>query len=104
MVPNWVDPGTAMAFQNRAASTARIFNERRSGERSRAVKGAVIRSDKGLLECVVRNLSSKGARLSFADVSAVPAKFQIKIGTEGGWRSATARWRRGSEVGVSFDR
>ena len=93
-----------MPFQNRAASPARIFNERRSGERSRAVKGAVIRSDEGLVECVVRNLSSKGARLAFANVAAVPAQFQRKVGPSGAWRTATVRWRRGDEVGVSFDR
>ena len=62
------------------------------------------RSDQGLVECVVRNLSSKGARLAFANVAAVPAKFQLKVGPSGDWRNATVRWRRGNEVGVSFDR
>ncbi len=92
-----------MALRTGGGATARMFNERRSGSRSRAVKGAVIRFDRGLMECVVRNLSPKGARLAFADISAVPATFQLRIGTDGTWRNATARWRRGNEVGVSFD-
>jgi hypothetical protein len=93
-----------MPTQNRAGATARIFNERRAAERSRAIKGGLIRFDRGTMECVVRNLSSRGARLSLADIAAVPGKFQIKIGPDGEWRNATARWRRGNEVGVSFDR
>jgi len=92
-----------MSFGFKAGAPARMFNERRAGERSRAVKGAMIQSERGRMECVVRNLSPKGARLSFSDVSEVPAKFQLRVGTDGGWRNATARWRRGNEVGVSFD-
>lgn len=92
-----------MSFGFRAGAPARMFNERRAGSRSRAVKGAVIRFDRDLMECVVRNLSPKGARLSFADISVVPATFQLRIGADGTWMNATARWRRGNEIGVSFD-
>jgi hypothetical protein len=33
---------------------------------------------------------------------AVPARFELRIGTDGAWRPALVRWRRDDQVGVSF--
>jgi DeoR/GlpR family transcriptional regulator of sugar metabolism len=66
--------------------------ERRSQKRHRVLKGAIIRFNKGYgaFECVVRNLSENGAKLTFGETSAVPAAFELKIaggvvrGSDGG--------------------
>lgn len=95
-----------MPIQNRAGATGRIFNERRGSERGRAVKRALIRfsAGHGSVETVVRNLSSRGARLAIGDATEVPRRFQLRLDTDREWRDVTVRWRRGSEMGVSFDR
>jgi hypothetical protein len=78
--------------------------ERRLSQRSRVLKGAVIRFNNGYgaLECVVRNRSEDGARLAFGDTSAVPKSFELKIAGESMVRAADVRWRSLSAVGVSF--
>ena len=95
-----------MPIQNKAGTTARIFNERRGAARSRAPKEALIRFDHGqaTIESIVRNLSARGARLSMDAATAVPRQFQLRLDTDREWRNVTVRWRRGNEIGVSFDR
>ena len=78
--------------------------ERRTQARRRVLKGAIIRFNNGYgaFECVVRNLSESGAKLTFGETSAVPAAFQLKIGGDGQSREARVRWRSPDSVGVSF--
>lgn len=92
-----------MACQYR---TARIFNERRRAERERSATNALARLDSGgeTTQCVARNMPARGAPLILSGTANVPQTFQLKLDTEREWRSVTVRWRRGEEVGVSFDR
>lgn len=78
--------------------------ERRSQPRHRVLKGAIIRFNKGYgaFECVVRNLSENGAKLTFGETSAVPAAFELKIAGDERMREAHIRWRSLDSVGVSF--
>jgi hypothetical protein len=78
--------------------------ERRSQPRRRVLKGAIIRFNKGYgaFECVVRNLSENGAKLTFGDTSAVPAVFELKIAGDQQMHEAHVRWRSPDSVGVSF--
>jgi len=78
--------------------------ERRSQQRRRVLKGATIRFNKGYgaFECVVRNLSENGAKLTFGETSAVPAAFELKIAAEERMREARVRWRSPDSVSVSF--
>jgi len=78
--------------------------ERRSQKRHRVLKGAIIRFNKGYgaFECVVRNLSENGAKLTFGDTSAVPVTFELKIAGDERMREAHIRWRSPDTVGVSF--
>jgi hypothetical protein len=80
--------------------------ERRSQLRQRVLKGATIRFNKGYgaLECVVRNLSENGARLSFGETTGVPAAFELKIAGGERLREAQIRWRTPDSVGVLFAR
>jgi len=78
--------------------------DRRSRQRHRVLKGAIIRFNNGYgaFECVVRNLSENGAKLTFGETSAVPAAFELKIAGEEEKRQARVRWRSSESVGVSF--
>lgn len=49
-------------------------------------------------------MPARGAPLILSGTANVPQTFQLKLDTEREWRSVTVRWRRGEEVGVSFDR
>jgi hypothetical protein len=80
--------------------------ERRAQPRQRVLKGAIIRFNKGYgaLECVVRNLSENGAKLTFGETTAVPKAFELKIAGDETLRQAELRWRAPDCVGVSFAR
>lgn len=79
-------------------------DERRSQPRRRVLKGAIVRFNRGYgaFECVVRNLSENGAKLTFGETSAVPAAFELKIAGEDRIRDARVRWRTQDSIGVSF--
>lgn len=95
-----------MPIVKKSGTPARMFNERRVSDRHHALKGGLIRFNDGYgtMECAVRNLSARGAKLSFGDAVGVPNRFQLRVGTETVWRDVTVRWRRNNDVGVSYDR
>lgn len=78
--------------------------DRRAEQRTRTLRGGTLRFNHGYgaLECMVRNVSAHGARLSFGDTPAVPSRFDLRIGPDGAWRSAEVRWRAGTDVGVAL--
>ncbi len=78
--------------------------ERRSAGRRRVLKGATLTFNRGYgaFECLVRNISQTGARLSFGETSAVPAAFSLSIKGEDGAINARVRWRSLTEIGVEF--
>ncbi|MEQ1953170.1 PilZ domain-containing protein [Mesorhizobium yinganensis] len=83
----------------------KVFPDRRASERRRVLKGAKLTFNKGYgsFECVVRNVSDHGARLTFGDTSAIPSQFDLLISGEDRARRATVRWRSMTALGVSFD-
>ena len=82
-----------------------VFADRRSGDRRRVLKGARLSFNNGFgaFECVVRNLSPDGARLTFGETSAVPNNFDLLIAGEQEMRRATVRWRQMTALGVAFE-
>jgi hypothetical protein len=82
-----------------------VFAERRQAERRRVLKGGRLsfNSGYGSAECVVRNLSATGARLTFGDSSAIPQRFDLLITSEEMPRGAVVRWRSQTALGVSFE-
>jgi hypothetical protein len=88
-----------------AAVDSHIFNDRRLAERRRSFKGALLsfNGGYGALECVVKNFSERGARLSFGEATAVPPRFDLRIGPDGGWRRASVKWRKAGEIGIAYE-
>jgi hypothetical protein len=79
--------------------------DRRQSARDRVIYGGVaeIGEGGGSRDCVVRNISDKGARLEFSDVAKLP-KEQISLTIARKGRSFLAKiiWWRDNFVGVAF--
>ncbi len=54
------------------------------------------------LSCTLRDLHSRGARLSVANPAAVPDEFVLTSRQEGIETRARVAWRRSNEIGVRF--
>lgn len=79
--------------------------ERREARRNKVFKGATISYNFGFcaLQCVVRDLSERGARLAFGDTTGIPRSFEIQLAGSVQRRKAHVRWRDRERLGIAFD-
>lgn len=79
--------------------------DKRQAPRKRVLKGATIafNNRSSTLSCMVRDISETGARLRVSKDLAVPARFDLLIEVDGLEAPCTVAWRRGEEIGVTFD-
>jgi PilZ domain len=79
-------------------------DERRGEHRRRILKGALLQFNNGFgsLECVLRDLSSDGARISMAQTTGVPTRFKLSIAGEKTPIEAIIRWRTPRDMGLGF--
>jgi hypothetical protein len=54
------------------------------------------------LDCIVRDVSERGARLQVPESVAVPDAFELFLPSKDEHYRAQARWRRGDQIGVSW--
>ena len=81
-----------------------VQHECRAFARQRTAKdGKVILTKSTLLDCVVRDLSSGGARLEFAGPTALPSEFKLRISVEATAKPVELAWQRGLRAGVRFE-
>lgn len=80
------------------------MEERRQNIRQRTfLRGRVIYDHgRGSAECVIRDMSDRGARLQFAGAVPLSDQVELQIPTRGETFRATVRWRAGDEAGLSF--
>jgi hypothetical protein len=79
--------------------------DKRGAPRKRTLKaGKIVYGEKDAvtIDCIVRNLSDKGARLQVPLSVMIPANFRLAVG--GVVRSVAVAWRKGDLMGVRFDR
>lgn len=80
--------------------------ERRQSARSRLLlKGIIVFHDPKLprLDCLVRDISAGGARITVAETVAVASRFQLVIPQRNQQLDVCVCWRAGAEVGVAFE-
>jgi hypothetical protein len=80
------------------------MSERRTNLRTRTFLGGVISFDKrrATLDCTVRNLAQRGARLEFTNTAILPDQFDLTIARkEASYRVRTV-WRGEDTAGVVF--
>jgi hypothetical protein len=78
--------------------------EKRVAPRHRVLKhGTLAFADGGGIDCMVRNISSSGARLDIANPIGVPQTFTLVIEADQFMRRCHAVWSSDKRVGVTFD-
>lgn len=55
------------------------------------------------MDCVIRDLSETGARLELSETSTLPEVFDLHIPNKDATLRSSMCWRRGGEVGVTFE-
>lgn len=56
------------------------------------------------IDCLVKNLSSQGAKIAFGDGVAIPAEFDVTIPRRAETRRARIVWRNETQAGIHFPR
>ena len=80
------------------------MQERRKNARTRTYFGGVIAFNKrrSTVDCLIRNLSSAGAMVTFTNTAILPEKFDLTIDRQQRSFRARAAWRRPHEAGIEF--
>jgi hypothetical protein len=80
------------------------MDERRVSRRQKTLLAGkiVFGANRFAMDCSIRDLSTGGAKLSFADPVGIPAEFELHLPSRGTAFRAEVRWRRGQQVGVRF--
>ena len=85
------------------AADASGGSEQRGGHRQRALKAAkVVLSDWTMIDCTLRDLSDKGARLVFDGPTSLPKEFRLTVVAASTIRPVRLLWQRGLSAGVAF--
>lgn len=81
------------------------MSERRVAARSKSLlQGRVYYNNRrASLDCVIRDITSEGARLKFSGTVTVPQTFELYIPHKHEAYRAKVAWHRGEEIGVTFD-
>jgi hypothetical protein len=79
-------------------------DNKRYADRLRVLKGAKVvpLTTWSLIDCVVRDISTTGAKLRCADPSKVPDEFRLLLPAENTIQSAKVVWRKTDLIGVEF--
>src|SRR6056297_2523537 len=79
-------------------------DEKRVAMRRRALIAATIRFHGGAVtvDCVVRNISTIGAKVDVAEGASLPDTFELVIPQKNVAHRCELRWRRAGEAGVAF--
>lgn len=76
--------------------------ERRRGRRTKVYKCAKISTNGSLRDCVVRDISSCGARLALVSTAYIPDKICLTFDGARTLRACRVAWRSATEIGVEF--
>ena len=78
--------------------------EKRAAPRHRVLKhGTLAFGSGGGIDCMVRNISSSGARLDIANPVGLPPSFTLVIQTNQFMRRCHPVWSSADRIGVAFD-
>lgn len=78
------------------------MQERRRVRRTRTFKGAKISLNGSLRDCVVRDISSLGARLALVSTACIPETISLTFDNARTLRDCRVAWRSPTEIGVAF--
>ena len=78
------------------------MHERRRARRVQVFKSAKIAINQSLRDCVVRDISSLGARLAFVSTAYIPDTFELTFDSAHTLRLCRVAWRTDTQIGVEF--
>lgn len=78
------------------------MQDRRRARRVAVFKCAKIAVHGSLHDCVVRDLSSLGARLAFVSTAYIPDSFELTFDSAHTLRRCRVAWRADTQLGVEF--
>jgi PilZ domain len=78
------------------------MRERRRVRRIQIYKSAQVVFNGSLRDCVVRDISSGGARLAFVSTAFIPDKLALTFDAARTLRQCRVAWRTTTEIGVEF--
>jgi hypothetical protein len=78
------------------------MHERRRARRVRVYKCAKISLNGSLRDCVVRDISSLGARLALVSTAFIPDDIALTFDNAHTLRACRVAWRSPTEIGVEF--
>lgn len=81
------------------------MSEKRANSRNPAFLGGTITYNHDLwsADCVVRNMSQQGARLTGRNLPSLPDRFDLSVPQRRTKYRAAIRWRIGDNIGVEFE-
>ncbi len=79
------------------------MQERRRVRRMQVFKCAKIAVNHSLRDCVVRDISSLGARLAFVSTAYIPDRFELTFDSARTLRPCRVAWRTDTQIGVEFE-
>jgi len=78
------------------------MHERRRVRRTQVFKSAKVAFHESLRDCVVRDISSLGARLAFVSTAFIPDNFELTFDSAHTLRGCRVVWRSATQIGVEF--
>src|SRR5689334_21722771 len=84
-------------------STASDERRLRARQRSFLQGRLYFNNRRSSLDCLVRDISSQGAKLKLSDSVAIPEIVELHIPNKDETYRAKVQWRTGFEIGVTFD-
>ena len=78
------------------------MREPRRVRRTQVFKSAKISMSGEYRDCIVRDISSLGARLAFVSTANIPERFSLTFDAARTLRNCCVAWRAQTEVGVEF--
>lgn len=81
------------------------MSERREIRRQKSFLHGFIYFDKrrGVMSCLIRDLSDSGARIIFSETVTIPEHVNLHIPQRDKTVRARVQWRRGDEIGLAFE-
>ncbi len=80
------------------------MGERRRTRRQKSFLRGFVYFDKrrGVMSCLIRDLSEEGARIIFSETVTIPDVVNLHIPQKDQTLRARVQWRRGDEIGLGF--
>ena len=79
------------------------MDDNRVTQRQKVIKAGTISFDGSGIDCLVRNMSVRGANLEVESQIGIPAAFDLVINVEHSNHHCRIVWRKARRIGVAFD-